>query len=227
MNSSFEEIYAQITKMIQTRDLEKAYSLIDELFKKVTLIDEKVYGFLLKINVLTLLNKSDEVLKAYDEFINNSNDVEDINLLKYVAQSYYNKALLLSKENQDLAINSYDELTKRFENNENYQIQEFIVKSLINKASILLDKNEFEEAIKTYDEIYNKYINFDGEILKQVAISLHNKAIVLGQLGKESELFSLCDLIIDKFSNINDEIIINILSTAEVIKDKDRHQNSW
>ena len=134
---------------------------------------------------------------------------------------------LTKLEKLEASIKAYDELINRFQNDTNEKNKELVVKSLVNKASRLNDLNEFDKAIKTYDLVFENYKESSGEIFKQVAISMHNKSIILSKVGKESELFDLCDLIIENFSGINDPFISDMVSTAAVIKDKDRHQNSW
>jgi len=77
-----------------------------------------------------------------------------------------------------------------------------------------------------YNQVIEKFEDSKGELKNQVALALHNKSILLSELQREDELLEVCDSIIEKFSQSKDEMIMNIVASAEVIKDKDRYNNN-
>lgn len=224
----FEKIYNEINEKLQDAKVQEAYSLFDELEKSIEDETQKQYFYMLKINVLTLLEKNEELNSCYDKFINEFIDSKDEQTQYYVAFALFNKALgyTKSQEHED-AIKAYDKLQENFSSTTNLDILEIVAKSMVNKASRLNDLEKYEEAIILYDEVYDLYKDRKDKVLRQAAIALNNKVSILNALNKEKESKALCEMIIEKFSHINDEMIINIVSSAEVIKDKQKYDNAF
>ena len=103
---------------------------------------------------------------------------------------------------------------------------EFIAKAFVNKASRVRELHKNRQALEIYDEVVRRFENVSGKVLTQVALALHNKSVLLGELHREDELLAVCDTIIERFSNVKDEMIMNIVSTAQVVKDKEKFNNT-
>lgn len=224
---NFKDIYAQINQDISNQGFDRAYELVDDLFASVSNDEEKLYAHMLKINLLTMLQKKEELFSSYDALIEDYKDSKDEESLYYVAFACFNKAIECANydEHQE-AVNTYDLMIKKFENTKNPDIYEFVVKAYINKASRLNDLDKKEEALLLIDEVYEKFKDEKGENLTQVAISLNNKAAILDELGREKELKEVCELIVDNFSHIKNEIVQNIVGSAEVLTSKDKFSNN-
>ena len=224
---NFETLYSQTTQEIKAGQFESALNKSIQLFELATEPMQQLYALLLKVNILTALSKSDELLKTYDEIIGLFGDSEDETIQFYLASSYYYKAELLKQcEHVKESIEAYEAMIQIFASHPSQNIQELVAKAMNNKASRQGDLEAYEEALATYDEVIKHYEKSDGELLNQYAIALHNKAILLSQLQHEKEMMAVCDTIIEKFENHGDEMIREMVETAKVIKDKDQFTNN-
>ncbi len=200
---------------------------IDDISPELEIV--LVKSFLNKAICICELKDENRALEVYRELVVNFQKSTNNDVLVNVAQALYNMALIYGKNNNhEESIKIYDELISKFNQNENQYILELYVKSLVNKASRLKDLNKNIEAINIYNEVIEKFEAYTGTILNQVAIALHNKTIILSQLQDEKELLKTCDFIIERFSNTKHQMVLDIVSSAQVIKDKDRfNNNSW
>lgn len=200
---------------------------IDDLSPELEVVLVKAY-LNKAICINELFTEASKTIEIYKEFISNFENSEYIQTKESIVFAYYSIASIYTKENEiEKSIEVYDELIEKFSNIDDENIQEYIAKSMINKASRVQDLNKNRLALEIYDEIVERFDGSKGKILKQVALALHNKSVILGQLHEEKKLMEVCDTILEKFSNINDEMIVNIVSSAQVIKDKERFNSSF
>lgn len=187
---------------------------------------DEFYALVLQASNFASEGNYDEALLAYEKLIEkygekfednksiNKNDKLSCELI----QARYNKSYILSfQEKISESIKAYEKLIKLYKNSENIEILEFVAKALVNKANNHKLLQDYEKAIESFDEVINNFSGFQ----KQVAISYHNKAAILGELQNEKQMKEVCNELIEKFSNVHDEFIMNIVSSAEVLKDKD------
>lgn len=84
--------------------------------------------------------------------------------------------------------------------------------ALYNKGVVLGQQNKTEEAIKTYDKIYEEFgTSQNEEIRVRVAKALYNKGVRLGQQNKTEEAIKTYDKLYEEFgTSQNEEIRVRI-----------------
>lgn len=185
--------------------LDEFYTLVLEATKNV---NEKDY---------------EKALNSYTKLVGKYGKNEDEKLQKELIQARYNIAYILASNEQiQESIKAYEKLINLYKNSENIYLLEFVAKALINKANNHKLLQEYEKALESFDEVMNNFCGFT----KQVAIAYYNKAAILEELQNEKEMNEVCDELIEKFANTKDEFVENIVSSAQVMKDKDRFNNN-
>ncbi len=89
------------------------------------------------------------------------------------------------------------------------------VEILFNKAYRLGQENKNEEAIKTYDELINKYKNskIDG-VQETVILSMFNKGVVFAEIDKNKDAIKSYDGLIAKIQDLKIQNIQNLVFMA-------------
>ncbi|HZW94208.1 MAG TPA: tetratricopeptide repeat protein [Candidatus Eremiobacteraceae bacterium] len=170
--------------------------------------------------VLSHLNRSEEEIQSYDEFLRRFGDTADPGVRRLLAQALFDKAVTLGQlDRREEEIQAYDEVLRRFGDAGEPAPREAVAKALFNKGATLSQLNRSEDAIHAYGELARRFGDATELVPREaVGKALVNKGVTLGQLNRGEEEIQTYDEVPRRFGDAPEPTLRDNVATALVNK---------
>ena len=221
---SFELEYTIFNNVVNNFKSEKDNNKIAEIVAKAC------YG---KGLVLTDVNKTEEAIQTYNEFIEYFRESNNPNVLEYVARAWYNKGKLLEKINKEDAKNIYQNLIDTFKDTKDSKLLKYVAQAWVNRNYLFLkDRKKRKALIREFIKYFK--MRKEPQILKQMS-NAYNSLAWLNLLDKEYskakenltkgyKLNIMDDFIYYELNNAHYYLLSNQVTKAEEIYLKHRKE---
>ena len=200
---------------------EKSESILQSIQEEAVEIKNK---YIKEVDRATELNKKhqkdiDLFKKMYtnsekEEAEENVKDLKTIEKKDYSFSDWYRLFLLEYMKNEfDKALDYIEKAIGKTDSNDELSM------ALVTKAITLGRLDRSEDAIKTYDEVVERFGKSENEsLLEQVASALYNKGVRLGTLDRSEDEIKTYDEVVERFGKSGNESLLEKVASALVNK---------
>lgn len=148
------------------------------------------------------LDKHEDAIAVYDEFIARFSDAQSPKIREMLAKAFINKGTRLGRTGhpvEEIAV--YEELVLTFSKDSTPKIREIVATAILYTGMTLDDLHKGDAAVKAYDDLIKRfYLDQVPKVRERVAEALFNKGLTLDQLGKPDEAILAYSDLIGRFS---------------------------
>jgi tetratricopeptide (TPR) repeat protein len=191
--------------------MESIASVMVYLFEGETGDETTAFALFNKAYALGELDRREDAVAAYDDFVTRFGGSDNHDLLKHVVTAMVNKGANLSTLNRhEDATAAYDVVIARFDNSDNPDLLEKVAMAMVNKGIDLGTLNRHEDAVAACDNVIARFGDSNyAAVVEQVANALFNRACAFGMLDKAQKCVDSLQAWMQKRGSIDCDMIHN------------------